>query len=508
MQNFKDYLLTEKIEKREFAKIFTDDTIRVGMEFECYINGLQRMSGLVDAAESYTQVRWNAEQMVADMLSIRKEWRIGNNDAKEAKLYDLGQARDVAETEEERDELYDQMERLKELDPYDIEELNNEFDLDLQNEYEYVEQNMDQHDLSVGYELAEMWDVRPEEAEDRIRAAAWDLGMENSDEEDISDALNNMDFFHVSEEMGDETTLEDLEEFDWDSIVPFNNYKIGDYHDGVEFHKWRIELDSSTGENGVEIISPIMKIVDALPMMDQMFEMIQKHGGTTKEHGFHVNISRKGAGTETVDLLKLMLFVDEGYVWKHFPDRKDNHYTKSAIDMVRAAMTNKSAEIQGDINKIQRDVNDKSQKLFSNFKAKLKLPPEKFMSINFSNLQTGSGRIEMRQLGGKDYHRKNKEVKMAIGRYAYYLLLSLDPEFKKDEYMKKLFVMSNKTGGDGPSQDIIRKKGKVVGESEWENHYLYKGTIYSIGKTTGQMSGRKGREWMKYMKKLKNYNAI
>jgi hypothetical protein len=47
-------------------------------------------------------------------------------------------------------------------------------------------------------------------------------------------------------------------------------------------------------------------------------------------------------------------------------------------------------------------------------------------------------------MGGSGYHKMWNEVKTIIARYAYYLNLACNPEFKKKEYIRKIFrIMDN-----------------------------------------------------------------
>jgi hypothetical protein len=183
---------------------------------------------------------------------------------------------------------------------------------------------------------------------------------------------------------------------------------------------------------GVEIISPIMDIKTALDYMKKMFEFIKKHGETTRDTGLHVNMSYKGKPLRELDTLKLMLFMDEGWVWRHFPERKDNRYAKSNFDEIKDNIQS-DAEKHPELEKITNN-------LVQKYKQKVKGPDEKFFGINTSH----DDRIEFRYLGSSNYHKKYNDIQTAIGKYAFYLKIGLDPKERQNEYVLKLERLFNK----------------------------------------------------------------
>ena len=189
-----------------------------------------------------------------------------------------------------------------------------------------------------------------------------------------------------------------------------------------------------------------------------------------------------------VDILKLVLFMDEGWVYSAFTERANNTYAKSLKDKLKSG-TNIS---QRDVSKIFKD-----KKLY----LKLALGDQHFDAINVRDAQ--SGHVEFRYMGGTNYHKKEKDVKATIGMYAHNLALAMDPDYKRKEYMHKLqrvmnkmemFVLGKKLelvdkilldkDGDATPEDIkiLTKRRKKV-----KSDYDRLASIYRVDKTTNKL---------------------
>jgi hypothetical protein len=175
-----------------------------------------------------------------------------------------------------------------------------------------------------------------------------------------------------------------------------------------------------------------MPLQEMLKILPKMFKFIKDHGKTTKATGMHVNMSYKGKDFgKDADMLKLMLFVDEGHVWKNFPERVGNTYTSSVLKKIIENIKQNKETISSDFEKVQT-------KTLDTFRKNIKGPDQKFFGVNVSNAKGTNGRIEFRYLGGSDYHRKLKEITAAIGRFGFYMSIALDDKLKKKEYILKL----------------------------------------------------------------------
>lgn len=223
-----------------------------------------------------------------------------------------------------------------------------------------------------------------------------------------------------SEEAG---VLESGKSFFEDSPVGYSELEVGTYHStnkqNLGDRHWRLENDSSLPEGGVEIISPPMRLPDFLEMVEEMFDYISETARTTQECGFHVSISMPNM--EKIDIIKLMLFLDEGYLYRSssFRDRKNNRFAVS----VQNLLTKNDS--------LNRSLSDLSSKLYKN----IRMYPGHLDAVNTEHMPKY---IEFRYMGGEDYDRKFKAVRESIALYCYAFKAAIDPEFEKNVYLKKI----------------------------------------------------------------------
>lgn len=154
------------------------------------------------------------------------------------------------------------------------------------------------------------------------------------------------------------------------------------------------------------------------------------------------------------NLLKLMILVDEGWVYKFFDGRKNNTYAKSVYEKIMDNVANRGK----DFSNLDRS---EIQKMFTDFMAKAKLgafdggllPLEKYLGVHAKHNAGPGGRVEFRYVGGNDYHKKSKEVKLALARFAYFMSESLKKTGPNEKlYITKLYKMFD---------DLIVSKGKT-----------------------------------------------
>jgi hypothetical protein len=211
--------------------------------------------------------------------------------------------------------------------------------------------------------------------------------------------------------------------------APFNDYEIGEYGDVDQrpgSTTWAVENDE-TVEGGLEVKNPPMELPDFVPdMLKDMFSWIDEIGYTDGSCGFHVHMSLKKSNG--IDRLKLLLFVEEDYIYNVFTERRNSSYVKSVKDKLKSSGQLKETDIK---------------KLIDIKKVKLKLIGEHYDGVNVLNLE--DGHVEFRYMGGSSYHKEFNKVIDVISMYSYWLSLAADPEFKKKEYIHKLSRILNKT---------------------------------------------------------------
>lgn len=286
----------------------------------------------------------------------------------------------------------------------------------------------------------------------------WEERDEESDEPppDIPQQLIEYDSGYSNYSAGDEipepvepTNYYDVDnnEDDWVNCIenfiqnqaglpPFDGYKIVGEHGHRDIRRWVIEQDGSLGGYGMEIKSPILSLKDFVDICPKVFDWIDDMTGYTDGScGFHIHMSLRNVPdlSKNLDLVKLMMFTDEGYIYNLFPERIDNQYTES---MKRKL---KSENIS----------NEDMKKFIDTKKLNTKIAESHYNAINWEGLSDDKQHIEFRYMGGLNYHKKWREIKTIVAQYAYNLDLACNPNSHKKEYIKKIQRMINKL-------DVIR----------------------------------------------------
>jgi hypothetical protein len=177
---------------------------------------------------------------------------------------------------------------------------------------------------------------------------------------------------------------------------------------------YKMEPDFSGGATLFELITGPLKYIDGKIILMKMMNWINKNAHTTDRSGIHLNISfnteKYGKNfLSRLNPLKFILDFDEDYIYQYWPERKNNVYAKS-IKYVEP---------------IQKQSFYSSENINSH---EFKVPFEKYYGINFEKLQKNY--LEFRYLGGKDYHKKVKEINTVWD----YFVLSLFNSAKERDF--------------------------------------------------------------------------
>lgn len=521
MRTFKQFTnLFEKISKKDITKALADTSIRIGAEFEYIDSQMENYSGgsseYEDAASEHSQLEADIREAISNREGAYEEFVDETRTEQQEKVGEMNDeievlesARDAIETDydrqieniedeinddqlslsdEEGKELYNQKDELQDQ----IDKLEIERDKAIDEKQEEIGEKESDRDDIEGMEYDEWWDQEnsgywSDEATERqadygvnvgsgyySQIVGWWLEHMGHSEDDINSAIweyiyedysrsfDALGYPDGSDDDGDYSNFEDavLGSMDLDTlagITGVNNPDIGEYHSSADYSTWRIESDSSLGTGGVEIISEILTLKEALKIIPEMFDYIDDNGYTNSSCGFHITLSVKGTVLkDNIDLMKLILFMDEGYIIKHFPEREGNNYAKSMLQRLGQEVETVKRNADGKVKTFQtRD----AQKIFKRYVNDFLPRADKFNSINWTALGEGEGRIEIRWLGGTGYHKKWKQIQGAIGRYVHYIKLALDPEYQQDEYIKKLFRMMER--GEGAAGGKIIDKLQI-----------------------------------------------
>ncbi len=179
-------------------------------------------------------------------------------------------------------------------------------------------------------------------------------------------------------------------------LTPVKIHGFRKYHSNFtpDEDNFKIEPDLSGGYDLVELITGPIPYVNAKIILLKILKILQDIGTTDDRCSIHINISFDGETSEKVlsglNRLKLLLNVEEDYVYRFFPMRKDNIYAKS----VKTIIPFKNFDYSSDAVNI----------LINN----LELPDTKYYGVNLQTVE--KGRLEYRYIGGKDYQFKTSEI--------------------------------------------------------------------------------------------------
>lgn len=206
-------------------------------------------------------------------------------------------------------------------------------------------------------------------------------------------------------------------------LFPIKVWGKRKYHSDLEVdeYNFKIEPDLSGGPNMVELITGPMPYNNAKLILLKILSILQTYAKTDDKTSIHINISfDKDLSDKTLDhlnKLKLILNVDEELIFKFFPTRKDNFYSKSVKRLIPFKGYNY--------------VNDAINILVNN----IQLPDTKYYGINIKEVY--SGRLEFRYIGDKDYQFKTREIMELMDYFIVLTWNSIDEELD-DNDIKKL----------------------------------------------------------------------
>ena len=202
--------------------------------------------------------------------------------------------------------------------------------------------------------------------------------------------------------------------------------EIGDRNSFKARDKFTVTTDYSVETNrdnpNVEIVTPVWTLKNGLKAIDKLFTLMElMNAHTNASCGLHINLgfSRKSE-TKKIDEAKLVLLVDE-HKWLKVFKRTRNEF----VDPMKKGLRLKK--------------NDSQDRVFTKLKNKIE-DKDKFDSINMSrlNIKKGTGWIEFRIVGGKNYHKRLREVKTVILHFAESLQASTNTVDKKNKLTRNI----------------------------------------------------------------------
>ncbi len=236
----------------------------------------------------------------------------------------------------------------------------------------------------------------------------------------LKNAKVGMEFEFYIKDISYYKTLELLNDY----LNPIKVWGFRQYHSNFkpDSDNFKIEPDLSGGSNMVELVTGPMNFYDAKYYLIKIIKFIQNWGYTNEKCSIHFNISFDGDEMDLNDLniLKLILNIDEEEIYRAYPSRKDNVYSKSIKDIIPFK--------EYDYFNIP----------ISTIKNNMRLPNDKYYGVNFLNIieNKENQRLEFRYIGGKDYEKNIGQVIYFMERFIINTYNCIDTGFDDNDINK------------------------------------------------------------------------
>ena len=188
-------------------------------------------------------------------------------------------------------------------------------------------------------------------------------------------------------------------------------------------------VETNRDNSDVEIVTPVWTLKNGLKAIDKLFTLMElMNAQTNASCGLHINLGFSlKSETKKIDEAKLVLLVDE-HKWLKAFKRTRNEF----VEPMKKGLRLKK--------------NDTQNRVFTKLKNKIILK-DKYDSINMSklNIKKGAGWIEFRIVGGKNYHKRLREVKTVILHFAESLQASTNTVDKKNKLTRNINSLKKKS---------------------------------------------------------------
>ena len=225
------------------------------------------------------------------------------------------------------------------------------------------------------------------------------------------------------------------------------------YHGARFTNKYSIEPDGSLKQPpdydmiGLEFVSPPLTLSEMKNDIYAVYSWARYNDcATNKTTGLHINVSIPNYSVDTVDYLKLAIFVGDQYILDQF-DRMCNEHCESAISTIIDRIENTAYSVHMILDVFKKMHAGMTTKLSKDlFERNL----DKYTSINLK-----SDYIEFRGAGGDWLEHDLDKIINIVNRYVVALDIACDQDKYKKEYTKKLYKMLSPLVDD-PYNDIIK----------------------------------------------------
>lgn len=232
-------------------------------------------------------------------------------------------------------------------------------------------------------------------------------------------------------------------------------------------------LPDVTVPNGVEVITNPLSFIDAMNVMDETFEYIQRVGSTDHTTGLHVNISVSGdLDLSSINMVKMLVLLDTDFFqgltkgakkYIKYPVRSEwvtpmtrvlsGNAGEYLLMLARAYAYNGAASLVREFESIVTKDNVKERAV--NLKHLL-------------NADVSQRRVEFRFLGGHNYEYRASEIENDILQFCYMMAAGGSEDFLKREYLEGIvqildraarttMIMGNRYGSFSTLVNAVRR---------------------------------------------------
>lgn len=207
-------------------------------------------------------------------------------------------------------------------------------------------------------------------------------------------------------------------------LNPVKIWGFRKYHSKFEpdAKNFKIEPDLSGGSNMVELVTGPLNYYDAKYYLIKILNFIQKNGYSNDKCSLHFNISFNDEELDlnNLNILKFILNVDEEEIFRSYPSRKDNVYSKSIKNIIPFK--------EYDYFNIPISI----------VKNNMRLPNDKYYGVNFLNINKNkkNQRLEFRYIGGKDYENNIGQIIYFLERFIINTYDSINNQFNSEDVNK------------------------------------------------------------------------
>ena len=184
-------------------------------------------------------------------------------------------------------------------------------------------------------------------------------------------------------------------------LAPIKTSGFRKYHSDFkpDENNFKLEPDLSGGPQLCEYITGPIPYTNAKLILLKILKILDKYARTDEKCSLHINISFEDVGDGKVlnnlNKLKMILEVDEDYIYNFFPERKNNIYAKTVKTLI---------PFKG---------YDYSTNAVELLQTNIQIEDSKYYGLNFKpieNIDTVGQRLECRYIGGLDYHKKTADI--------------------------------------------------------------------------------------------------